>query len=411
MKRNFEIVKRWGAIMLAALACGACSGDAGSGSGGVGGHAGASGAAGTSVAGAAGSGAAGSGTAGSGTAGSGVAGSSVAGAAGSGVSGASGSGQAGRGGAGGGGGAGGASVAGTGGGSQAGGGGGGTPVVVAVGYGRRRLRSLDGRTWSLQELTPDGGDDNDLLRGVTWGNGRFVAVGGSTVGLTMTSPDGMAWTEGGTADAWIGGAAWTGTVFVAAGGNGLRMRSTDNGVTWTNRAEFQMTHYRAIAFGAGLVVAVGHSYDRSPNVGVIATTPDGITWTERRRSGGQFRTVVYGNGLFVAASEQSDLVATSPDGITWTDHHVGVTGGGYTIFTGTEFVLLRNEGNYRSSDGLQWTLASTDARFVMGYFNGAYLSFDWPLRVSTSPDLQQWTRVYEPLGSGVSMVAVGTLPR
>jgi hypothetical protein len=288
---------------------------------------------------------------------------------------------------------------------------GGAPVAVAVGYGRRRLRTMDAKTWTMQESTANGGDDNDLFRGVTWGNGNFVAVGGSSVSLTMTSADGQTWTTGtGTTGDWLGGVAWNGTVFVAAGGNGRRVRSTDNGATWTNSSGYksQSIHYRAVAFGAGQVVAVGHTYSESPNVGVISTSPDGQVWTERRHTGAPFGTIAFGNGLFVASAEKGAIV-TSADGITWTERTVGA-GTGAVIFTGTAFVLRRDGGLYTSTDGAQWTMASSDNREVLGYFNGNYLSFGWPLNVTISSDLKKWSTVFDPKGSGLTGVAVGTLP-
>jgi hypothetical protein len=303
---------------------------------------------------------------------------------------------------------------GAGGGGDAGGhpGGAGTPIAVAVGYGQRRLFSTDGTHWTLMEKTADGGDDNDLFRGVTYGNGRFVAVGGSSVALTQVSTDGIHWSAGGTADAWLGGIAWNGSVFVAAGGNGLRVRSTDGGATWTAPVGYQAKHYRAVAFGAGLVVAVGHTYDNSgpgnTNVGVIATTPDGAQWTERRAAGETFGTIAYGNGTFVAATTGA-TVATSTDGVKWVDQTVG-TGSGGVCFTGTDFILWRDSGIYRSSDGATWTLVTSKSRAVAGFFNGAYLSFDWPLRVNASSDLVSWTQVFAPLGSGLSQMATGFSP-
>lgn len=284
----------------------------------------------------------------------------------------------------------------------------GTPIAVAVGYGQRRAHSFDGITWQLQEVRPDGGDDDDLFRGLTFGGGRFVAVGGSSVGLTAVSLDGVAWTPGGTARAWIGDVAWNGSVLVAAGGNGVRVRSTDGGATWIDDAGYQATHYRSVAAsGAGVVVAVGHSYD-APSVGVITSTADGVTWNERRRAGATFGTVAFGAGTFVAAGE-GGLVATSRDGASWTDRTVG-TGAGAVVFTGGEFVLSRSSGIYRSPDGETWTPATTPSRNVAGYFGGAYLAVGWPLSISRSTDLSSWTPVFSPMGSGLTEMVTGVSP-
>lgn len=283
----------------------------------------------------------------------------------------------------------------------------GTPIAVAVGYGQRRAHSFDGITWQMQELRPDGGDDDDLFRGLTWGGGGFVAVGGSSVGLTAVSLDGIAWTPGGSARAWIGDVAWNGSVLVAAGGNGVRVRSTDGGATWIDDAGYQAIHYRSVASGGGVVVAVGHTYG-GVSVGVITSTADGVTWNERRSAGAVFGTVTYGAGRFVAAGE-GGLIATSSDGAVWTDQTVG-TGAGGVVFTDGEFVLSRGSGIYRSPDGLTWTPATSASRAVVGHFGGAYLAVGWPLVISRSTDLTSWTPVYSPMGSGLTEMVTGVSP-
>ena len=51
------------------------------------------------------------------------------------------------------------------------------------------------------------------------------------------------------------------------------------------------------------------------------SSPDGITWTARSSAAkSEWRSVVYGDGLFVAVSTSGhgNRVMTSPDGITWT---------------------------------------------------------------------------------------------
>ncbi len=369
------------AAIVGLLLC-ACSGPAGGGTGGGQGTAG--GGASASAGGAAG-GAAGGSTAGGATAGGATAGGSTAGGASAGGS--------------------------TAGGSTAGGsatGDAGTPLAIAVGYGQRIARSTDGMTWTMTEKTAMGGDDNDLFRGVGFGEGRFVAVGGSSVALTRVSTDGVQWLDGGTGRAWLGGAAFTGTVWVAAGGNGLRVRSTDHGTTWTNDPGYQAMHYRAVAAGPGRAVAVGHTYNLMPNVGVITTTADGITWSERRQAGAQFGTVAFGNGVFVACTSAT-VCATSSDGMTWVDHNVG-TGDGSVVFTGTEFIVVRSNGTFRSSDGAQWTNVNAMSRGVAGFFNGAYFSFDWPLRIQRSTNLSTWTPVFQPMGSGLTQLVVGAVP-
>jgi hypothetical protein len=284
-------------------------------------------------------------------------------------------------------------------------------VAVVVGYGTRRARSLDGTTWTdFQQVTPNGGDDNDLLRGVGWGNGTFVAVGGSSVGITMTSADGITWSnEIRTHDAWVGNVAYLGGVFIAAGGNGLRIRSTNDGATWSEGVGYQALHYRDVATNGAIVAAVGHTYDTTPNLGYIATTTDGITWTERRRTGGALNRVVAGNGTFVAAGG-GNMVLRSTDGVTWTEHALGGTDDISLAFDGTAFVASAGGSVFRSSDGIAWTAVPGGSGAPVAYIEGRFLSVGWPAAISTSQNLTSWTPAFSPGGSGFTKIVVGVVP-
>jgi len=301
----------------------------------------------------------------------------------------------------------------TGGGSSAGGstGGGtsfdgGTPTIVVVGYGGRRARSVDGQTWqNFQQLTPNGGDDDNLFRGVGYGDGTFVAVGGSTHAYTMTSTDGITWAnENRTPRAWLGNVAYLSGQFVAAGGNGLRVRSTDRGVTWTSDPGYQPIHYRDVASGNGIVIAVGHNYDTTPNVGIGAVTSNGTQWMETHRGGAAFADIEFGNGVFIATGGQR--VARTTNGMTWTDVTFATTGATSVAFTDTEFIVGVGSSHYRSTDGMTWTPVTT-SRDVDAYFAGRYLSLSWPAQIFASTSLSQWSSVFNPQGSGFTRFAVG----
>lgn len=284
----------------------------------------------------------------------------------------------------------------------------GTPWLVAVGYGARRVSSPDGQAWShLQELDANGGDDDNLFRGVCFGGGVFVAVGGSTRGFSMTSTDGVTWAhENRLPSAWVGNCAWLDGQFIAAGGNGLRMRSTDLGQTWRDEAGYEGVHYRDVVAGQGLVVAVGHTY---AGVGTISTTSDGVTWTSRVSSGAAFGSVAYGHGVFVARGDAS-RVAWSADGLTWQDVTVsGATpGAGSLVFTGAEFLTGLGGSTWRSTDGATWS-ATTIARSVDAFGLGQAFSLGWPASIAVSGDLATWSTVFSAQGSGLTRLVEGRL--
>ena len=150
-------------------------------------------------------------------------------------------------------------------------------MFVAVGYGGRRIRSADGIQWDSDVIVdPQGGDDDNLFRGVAFIDGQFLAVGGSAKGQIATSPNGADWTFRTPGTSWLADVAPIGTTLVTAGGNGLRQRSLDGGVTWVDAAPYYAGHYRGITSGKGTAVAAGHTYGNSM-VGLTTTSIDGKT--------------------------------------------------------------------------------------------------------------------------------------
>jgi hypothetical protein len=110
--------------------------------------------------------------------------------------------------------------------------------------------------------------------------------------------------------------------------------ATDGGATgsWVQISSV-ITHngeVEALAYGGGLWVA-GTSTGEFGEAPQIATSSDGITWTLQGAGGfgagiGIWR-ITYGNGLFVAVSDEvNHTLKTSPDGVTWTSHSAAFTG-------------------------------------------------------------------------------------
>lgn len=283
----------------------------------------------------------------------------------------------------------------------------GDPVAVAVGYGMRRVSSRNGLDWEyFEESTPDGGDDDDLFRGLSFGAGRFVAVGGSGMSLSQVSTDGQTWdVEDRGQGAWLGGVAFLDGEFVAAGGNGLRVHSEDLGSTWLDSVGYEAIHYRDVASGEGLVVAVGHTYNESPDVGVIAITEDGRAWEQVVFAGDNLSRVAFGNGVFVAAGGNG-RVSWSDDGMDWNDATQG-EGDGSVVFVNSEFVLSNGGGVFRSGDGSGWTMVDGAGFGVEGYIDGVYLSLGWPAVIRASSDMVEWEPVFEPGGSGFTRIVTG----
>ncbi|MBD2757681.1 exo-alpha-sialidase [Spirosoma validum] len=262
-------------------------------------------------------------------------------------------------------------------------------AVAATGDGNQVMTSPDGVAWTLRRAA-----GSLTYRAVTYGNGLFVALAsnlssdGGEQYLVMTSPDGLTWTQHPTAYApriensldSVPVFGWRGVTY----GNGLfvavgapqnnptgqlqpeRIMTSPDGVTWTvrtsNNLSFQGHYWRSVTYGNGRFVAVAGS--KLSAGGRAMTSTDGITWTVGTTpADNQWTSVTYGNGLFVAVSAtgSGNRVMTSPDGLSWTLRTTPANNGwqGVTYGDGL-FVAVANTGSPNQSmisrDGITWTL-------------------------------------------------------
>jgi hypothetical protein len=172
------------------------------------------------------------------------------------------------------------------------------------------------------------------------------------------------------------------------------------GTGWTSRTSAADNDWRSVAYGNGLFVAV--SYDGTGNR--VMTSPDGITWTSRTSVDRAWYSVAYGNGLFVAVSYDGtgNRVMTSPDGITWTSRTSAADNDWRSVAYGNGlFVAVSSTGTgnrvMTSPDGITWTSRTSAADndwFGVTYGNGLFVAVSntgTGNRVMTSPDGITWT--------------------
>src|SRR5438477_2592483 len=161
--------------------------------------------------------------------------------------------------------------------------------------------------------------------------------------------------------------------FVALGNDGIKVSSSDGGVTWTDRTEGTGSS-GGIAYGNGLFVRAGYDYNRG-NAPIIETSPDGIVWMPRFISSENMvlYDVAFGNGRFVAVGYLKALV--SADGISWAEHPLDYPGflrvafgnGMFVASTGDEFAISTN-GESWISRPLYLPASINDLAFGMGTF-------------------------------------------
>jgi len=192
-------------------------------------------------------------------------------------------------------------------------------VVAVAGSTNYFASSGDGITWYENVLTA-----SRVWQSICYGNGTFVVVANGAVD-TNVSTDGTLFTAGGNqkdAAAWYSVCYGTPTILgtvtpmfvsVATTNAVVASNSIDNGATW-NRTTISSGNWQSVCFGAGRFVAVSY------NTNKVAYSDDGTTWQDATLPNSRnWSYVAYGNGLYVTCAYGTNVAAYSADGITWTE--------------------------------------------------------------------------------------------
>ncbi len=257
-----------------------------------------------------------------------------------------------------------------------------------------------GIDWTIRTSAAD-----NQWRGITYGNGLFVAVSlnGSITSKVMTSPDGINWTLRTAAadNQWYDVTYGNGLfVAVASSGTGNRVMTSPDGINWTIRTSAADNNWYGITYGNGLFVAVSGSGSYK-----VMTSPDGITWTLSMDSSYAvtLTSITHGNGLFVAISIDGYALVSSDEIISWVIYSVHSANSWRSVTYGNGlFVAVSSSGAggnrvKTSSDGITWTprtAAANNSWFDVTYGNGLFVAVSLDgtgNRVMTSPDGINWT--------------------
>ncbi|MEC7984436.1 MAG: hypothetical protein VX278_04695 [Myxococcota bacterium] len=223
--------------------------------------------------------------------------------------------------------------------------------MVLVGNQLRRAISYDYGV-SVESDTTGSPNPESNQRGICWGDGRFIVVGGSSQGYFWSSQNGLNWQEHTIEGEAMGDCAY---------GNGLFVSFTDApwrsiaGIQWEEgtRTPWLDSPLKAITFGDNTFVAVGSQ-------GRVATTSSGQEW-ERDGGIGNFDlfAVAYGGGRFVTVGNFGAVAWSEDQGFSWKVQYVGTGTFQRVIYGNGSFYASNGSQIYRSENGEIWTEIST----------------------------------------------------
>lgn len=231
-------------------------------------------------------------------------------------------------------------------------------AVFASGTGNRVMTSTDGITWTARVSA----GDFSWTR-VAYGNGIFVAV--ATGGEIMTSPDGTTWTrQTPPRESGLNDIAFGNGIFVAVSGNLSfvdQFYTSPDGINWTLRDVGVLGIYTTVAHDGSQFTAL----TRSATAAKVRTSTDGLTWT----SNGVIQNALWtgvagGNGVLVALGEDGEISTSTDNGLSWTAQ-AGLTGAywEHILFANGQFVVCSSnktaDSTAVSTDGVSWTYLTT----------------------------------------------------
>ena len=231
---------------------------------------------------------------------------------------------------------------------------------------------------------------------ITDSSSRFISISNASNNSSYQTPTnlGATWTAGGsTGKTNLKSIAYGGGLLIAVGGasgTASAVSSTDGGATWVDRSSnitaLGATSYSSIAYGNGTFVAI-----QTGGVQTSWCTGNPASWT----SGGNlpssttWTSITYGNGRFVALADTGAVAYSIDKGVTWTAS---------PTCSGTTTSIL--------SSSYTWTKVKYGQGVFLAIANGSV----W----ATSPDGITWTTRSAPSSSnweGVAFGSVSATPR
>ncbi len=306
-------------------------------------------------------------------------------------------------------------------------------LLVAVGYGGRRIMSRDGQTWEHdQRWIDEAKDDDNVLFNIAYGLGRFIAVGGGAkTGHILSTGDGREWRElpqqkGRVATIAFGGPGAgkepDAGRFVA--GHGAELLWSTDGEHFSAGARLDWkgsVHPRRSACGdteAGFRFVMIGDVDLSgedKRVSWRGVTGDGTRWEHSAHHTSPAHDIAYGAGRFVAVGP-GGLIESSHDGQTWQRHETAPDAGGFSriVWTGKRFLVSGGKVAWSSPDALTWSPEPRGLPCSVAWAREgsapAGIGLSWGGNVWNSFDLGTWKKATVPPGPSLEAVAWAPAP-
>lgn len=264
---------------------------------------------------------------------------------------------------------------------------------VAVGTAANIVVSEDGENWTSVVL-PTG----ETFHTVAYGNGRFVAAGYQ---LVVTSKNGLDWQLGRVPDSdYIQRVTFGGGRFIATGYN-AKLYTSKDGMKWT--AHPFPGSYPQVCWGEGRFVAASHNwwtgekqFHFSPNASrwnpsvLRNSIPAGYSY--------EFVGIKHPGDSFLTLTRPGGGLLESAHGSTWRWISEEVSGLLPTDFAGNNgqmVVTLDSPNGYVFTfDGVEWRQANTGVNRELKaicWAGGQYVAVGDAGVILTSPDGLQWT--------------------
>ncbi len=286
-------------------------------------------------------------------------------------------------------------------------------MFIAVGLDGLRIASADGLKWTDAQT----GREGESYRAVAFGNGLCAAVGSfGGDNILANTADGKTWKTGkheAKYVKYIRGLTFGNGQFLALGGDPGSVGSSKpfvmfskDGLTWDGPHDVPGKHMlRRAAWGAGRWVGVG---DR----GRRATSKNGKEWTDapETKALDTLVDVAFGNNVFVGVGLHG-LRTSTTDGLKWTARQTGEEGEhlNSVVFANGKFVAVGVGATYTSADGEKWErVVNEDAPQFAAHGAGVFVGAAWKGKLFSSKDGVLWKETHK-AEKHVLAVAVGTL--